>query len=392
MNFKKLLSLFLSVAIIFCSFSTVFATENLIDDKYICYGDLTEGENKIWTYSWQEDEVRNLFVYYTFTMTEDGYFYLHYGTPHTSMTATVQNENDYYETVFQDYHTRRIYKLEKGDYKLIVDVIDSCVDVKIHAGCLEGDITDISINYDVIDEVDFERWSDNQFECYADSTFTFSSGKTYHFTDGKLSGTIDSEFNHGKNDITIDFLSSQIKSTATIYPISHYIENAEILNLEECCNKTIEYFDYAEFYYPTVGKVRVTFTNGTEKIITTNEHISLANGQEYPVDLYYYYNKYFSNLGKGKCELSITIGSEPIKIYYFNGTKASFAENLNVLKEEINFLNNRSLNELKAVFENPNDPKKTMLHLENSYLYLLSCFLPIFDFCFYYSIFAFLQI
>ena len=45
------------------------ATENLIDDKYICYGDLTEGENKIWTYSWQEDEVRNLFVYYTFTMT-----------------------------------------------------------------------------------------------------------------------------------------------------------------------------------------------------------------------------------------------------------------------------------------------------------------------------------
>ncbi|MBR3818259.1 MAG: hypothetical protein IKJ41_03835 [Clostridia bacterium] len=392
MKFKKTLSLILSVTIILCSFSTVFATENLIDDKYICYGDLTEGENKIWTYSWQEDAVHNLFVYYTFTMTEDGYFYLHYGTPHTSMTATVQNENDYYETVFQDYRTSRIYKLEKGDYKLIVDVIYSCVDVEIQTGCLEGEITDISFDYDMIDEIDFERWHDNQFECYADSTFNFSSGKTYSFTDGTLFGTIDSEFKNGKNDITVYFLGSQIKSTATVYPISHYIEDAELINAEEYFNKTIEYFEYADFYHPTHGIIYITHTNGTQETITTNELIRLANGQEYPVDLDYFYDKYFSNFGKGNCELSITIGSEPIKTYYFNGTKASFAENLNVLTEEIKFWGKYSLNELKAVFENPNDPEETMLHLEYVYSYLLYCFSLLFDFCFYYSTFAFLRI
>lgn len=108
MKIKKFISVILSVIILFCSVVTVSAAGNTVDDKYIYYGDLSEGVTTVWT----GDEVYDFFVYYTFTMSEDGYFYLHYGTPHITMDTKIVNEdncieNNYYETFFGNLNIKK---------------------------------------------------------------------------------------------------------------------------------------------------------------------------------------------------------------------------------------------------------------------------------------------
>ena len=393
MKVKKFISVILSVIILFCSVVTVSAAGNTVDDKYIYYGDLSEGVTTVWT----GDEVYDLFVYYTFTMSEDGYFYLHYGTPHITMDTKIVNEdncieNNYYETFFWEFeHKERIYKLNKGEYKLLIDVFDSFMEVDVYAGCLEGAITDISFGYDMIEDTDILCWSD-EFESYADAVFTFSSGKTYNFTDGTLYGTFDNEFKYGKNDITIDFLGSEIKSTATVYPISHYISDVEVNSIEDYYDKTIEYFDHADFCYPENELIYITFTDGSTRTIVGSESVKLPNGNSYDVTFDSFYDMYFANFGEGNCALEIEIGYQTVKTYYFNGTKASLAENVNLLTDEIKKQNYWIAENLQDAFKNASDSETAKEYIDFAFWNWLEKLFTVFNFCFYYSTFSFIRI
>lgn len=390
---KKIISVILSLTMLFCSVVTVSATENTIDDKYIYYGDLSEGVTTAYT----GRDVHDLFVYYTFTMPEDGYFCLHYGTPHIRMTAQIINEekcseNIYHETYFWEFdRTERIYKLEKGDYKLLVDILDSYMEVNIFSGCLEGTITDISFDYDMVDRADILCRSD-EFECYADAVFSFSSGKTYSFTDGTLCGTFDSGFKYGKNDITIDFLGSEINSTATVYPISHYVSDVEVDNIEDYYDKTIEFFDRADFCYPENESIFITFTDGSTRTIEGSESVKLPNGNSYAVTFDSLYDIYFSNFGEGNCRLDLEIGYQTVKTYYFNGTKASLAENVNLITDEIKEQNCWITENIQDAFENASDFETAKRYIDNVFEIWFGKLITVFNFCYYYSTFSFMRI
>ncbi len=265
------------------------------------------------------------------------------------------------------------------------------MEVDVYAGCLEGAITDISFGYDMIEDTDILCWSD-EFESYADAVFTFSSGKTYNFTDGTLYGTFDNEFKYGKNDITIDFLGSEIKSTATVYPISHYISDVEVNSIEDYYDKTIEYFDHADFCYPENELIYITFTDGSTRTIVGSESVKLPNGNSYDVTFDSFYDMYFANFGEGNCALEIEIGYQTVKTYYFNGTKASLAENVNLLTDEIKKQNYWIAENLQDAFKNASDSETAKKYIDFAFWNWLEKLFTVFNFCFYYSTFSFIRI
>ena len=393
---QKILSFLLALTVVFCAASAAYAVEtNLETDaaEYLYYGELSEGWNTIWEDDWQEKIIKNLYVYYSFSIPESGYYRLNYGTPHTDMYAEIYGEYNYKETLFQSYAVGKIYYLEKGNYKLTVDVYYSDVDVSIFAEYLGERITDISFNYDQVLDYDFywyNFYSDEitEFNSTADATLTFSSGKTYKFDDGTLYGTIDSEYKDGVNNVKIYFLEQYIPTTATVFPASHYISDVEINNLEYYYDKNLEYFNYVDYVLPYGETIKFTFTDGSVQYIDCDYYmyITLPNGQDYEIDVSVFYDHYFSLLNGGNCCMEIRMGSNYLKEYYFDGTKVSFKENIDSLFEQTKHHFDEMICNLTLAVKNK---EETAIYLENSFIELFEISIILFDFVYYYTSLSF---
>lgn len=347
MKCKKIISLLLALVIAFGSGGAAFAadTDLLINGtEYIYYGELTEGDTLVW--SRDGDYVENLYVYYTFNAPADGYYSFVCGTPHTGMDARVCDPDsdievpDCESTYYDWFLHRKLYYLNAGEYNLVIDVYSSAEDVEIDFSCLGEEITGITFDYDQLLDSDFD-WYQNMygeyvFDSTADATIEFSSGKTFEYIGGTLYGTIDSEYHDGINNIKIEFFDFYVPSTATVYPVSHYISDIEISNLEYYMENSIEYYNYCDGLEPNGETVTVTFADGSTQQFTwdSGNSVEFPNGQYYRIDIDY--DKTYS-LGGNECSMQICIDYATLKEYQVSCKKASLSENLKMLSKDMGY-------------------------------------------------------
>lgn len=394
---KIILSFFLALTIALSYTCAVFAyTDNHTESEYICYGELAEGQNTIWEYDWpKQDMIEDLYVYYSFTTPEDGYFLLGYGTPHTDMYAQIYNEYDYIETEFNYYGVHRIYYLKKGEHKLIVDIYNSLVDVNIYAEYLGEKITDISFNYEQLLDYDLEWYGTEgnySFDSYADATITFSSGKTYEFSEGMLEGTTDSNPIDGKNNVTVEFLNQKIDSTVTVYPASHYVTDVELSNAEYYTENTVENYNYLEKEYPYGETVTLTFSNGTTQIVEytpSSTYIEFPNGQYYELEIYYDTD---SNIFTPNThQLEICLGYNCVlKEYEINGSKATLAENIKSFINDNKEVSGLIFENIAPMLRSIGDKEAFSYYFEKIYSGFLEICINCFDLFRYYATFSFI--
>ncbi len=401
MKFKKLLSLILSAAIIVCSFTTAFATDGILEIggyEYIYRGELSYG----WTEVCERPSfsTEDLYIYYTFNAPEDGYYLFGYGTPHTSMWAGITDINtgtepDYEETIRYYYAVNKIYYLEKGSYNFVIDIYSTAEGVNIQSEFLGKDIIDISFDYEQLLDYDLYWYGSEEnysFVSYADATISFSSGKSYSFSDGILEGVRNSEPVEGKNDVTVYFLDKEISTFVTVYPVTHFISDAEISNVEHYLENGVEYYNYLEKEYPYGETITVTFTDGTKQTVeykTSREWVTLPNGQEY--EIYVVYDTEYGYFNRNTYHLQIRVGYDcVIKSYDINNSKATFIENIKALHED----NKEPLNEfsenIKPMFKSLGDKEAFLWYFGNVIVNFLVICTNYNDFFRYYAMFSFI--
>ncbi len=397
MMIKKIITIVLLLVLSFGVCTSAFAVETKVIER-VYYGELKDGENLVCEQEGLQI-IENVFVYYTFSIPQDGYFYLHYGTPHTSMAVEISGENTYDETTFNYDLVSRVYFLKKGNYELTVDVYSSYAPVNVCASYLGEEITDISFNYDLILDCDFDYYDDylgvkNYFETTADATITFSSGKTYLYDDGTLYGTLDSEYKDGLNNVTVNFMDKSVPATITVYPISHYISDVEIYNIEDYYDKNLEYFNHLDETLPYGENIKVTFTDGSSKTATIGYNytsVTMPNGQQYEIDFDVYYDHYFSAFRKtGNCNVVVEIGNATIKEYYFDGTKVSFTENAYSFIEQSKYCFESMNYNTNLAIGNWEDKEVRNYHLENVMAEFFELYMLFYDFIWYYTMFSFI--
>lgn len=396
---QKILSFLLALTVVFCASSAAYAVEtNLKTDaaEYLYYGELSEGWNTIWEYDYEMEFTEDIYVYYNFSIPSDGYFCVNYGTPHTDMYAEIPGQYNYKVAYYLDYGYKKLYYLEKGDYVLKVDVYSSAVDVQVYTSFLGESITDITFDYDQVMNYDFDYYSDYSneklnFKSYASATFTFSSGKTYSFNSGLLQGTMESDFVEGINNVTVEIFQQKIPTTVTVYLISHYIADIEISNIENYYDENIIYYDGVDATYPYGETLTVTFTDGSTKSMEVNGYmyVTLSNGQDYIIDIYAY-TDYFGESLFEQCCYEICIGTSTIKLYCFDGTKASLGSNIERLKGEINYYREDIAYYLKYATDNFANKEELSYGLMGAFSGMFEIYVILVDFFFYYTTFSFI--
>lgn len=398
---KKTISTVLAIIIAFSSAVTVFAAEDnnpeLNGTEYRYYGELTEGWTEVCEDGW---DIKDIYAYYTFNASSDGYYVFSYGTPHTSMWAGVYNvesgctEPDYVETVYDYFAVDKIYYLEKGKYNFVVDIYSSAEEVNIYSEFLGEEITDITFNYDQLLDYDLFWWGsegNRSFESYADATITFSSGKTYEFSNGVLEGTADSEPVDGKNNVRVDFLDKKIASTVTVYPVSYFVSDVELSNAEHYLENAVEFYNDLEKKYPYGETVTVTFTDGTTQTVeysTFQKYITLPNGQDYEFDIYYYTNSSF--FSRNTYQMKICLGYNCVmREYEVNGIKATFIENIKLMQENNKFYSDEMFNNIGPMLSSVGNKEDFMYYFGNVIINLLEIYVNCYDFFHYYTAVSF---
>lgn len=292
---KSAVSVILALTVCLSMFVFAYAaedTKNINGTEYIYYGKMpSDGRTEIECETYEG--IFDLNVYYSFNAPENGYYRISYGTPHTSAYACLYERTDIYgetyysdiycETSYPDYYSvQDIYYLNQGEYIFTAEITDSAVKVDFNSEYLGERITDYSFAYDQILEADFSC-SSGQFNSSAQATITFSSGEVIEFngnTHGFLKG---SELVEGENDVSVEFCGDLIEITATVYPASYYIKDAQLSNAEYYLEQSVINND---FVYPYGETVTVTLTDGTMQTAVLKQgedYITLPNGQDYAV-------------------------------------------------------------------------------------------------------------
>lgn len=355
MKAKKLLSAILAFCITFGCAVTSFATND--GAQHLEFGALEEGRNLICECDNAYDSIDDLYVRFDISIPSDGYYLLKYGTPHTDMCAEIVNTFDYTETIYEDYMIQRVYCLEKGNYELNVDIYSTAADVFVYWEFLGENITDISYGYDLIYDCDFwiyDEYNGKQyFATYADAIISFSSGKEYRLNKGFLTGTIDSEYSEGSNNLTIAFLGKSFSTIANIYPISNYIEDISISNIESYYDDWKVYFNDYDCVYPYGEIITVTFTDSSTKNFTYDSSntidITIPNGGCYELYIFANYDPYENN-NNLDCHYDIYVSGVIVKSYHFEGTKASAIENIDSFRNQLNDILNFITENISQLF------------------------------------------
>ena len=401
--FKKAVSVILTFITIFAVCPSVFATDSYVSDEtvYEYYGELTLGWNNVWEDNNLVDGtycIDDLYVYYSFSVPESGYYCLHYGTPHTEMNADIDGAIYFNKRNPFDYSTKKLFYLEKGNYKLLIDVYCSVVDVNFYFDFLGESVTDISFNHDLLLDCDF-YYSYDSFDnkhyinTEADAAITFSSGKIYDFENGSLFGTMKNSPVEGSNDMIIDFHNRSFNVTANVHSVSHYIKDVEISNIENYYSNVLKYYNDVKPDFPYGEEVTITFKDGTTQSFEYNYTyltVTMPNGQDYPFDILFDYDPYSDSFEDGACLYLVTIGYATVKEYRFDGKPASFTENLNSLKEQYDYCLSEFTYYLKEAVGSFGNPQKSVMCFAECALCVLNMLIEFCVFFCYYTMFRFL--
>lgn len=336
MKIKKFLSFILIFAIVFST--TQFA---IVANGYNYLGEIKEGTTTIYREDIKSSEHCLNFSLYKFSAPYDGYYLFEHGGPEGYIWGYLEHKSgdfvfDLIQTESEDNATQQIYYLDKGEYDFNVELASFEGTLDIYTEYLGESVTDITFDYELIEDCDFHEWKDENtycFKMYADATIHFPFNKEFVLKNGKLSGTLTSKFVEGENEIIIDFMDQQILSSVTVYPVSHYVTDAQLSNAEKYTENVYVYYngEYHINKYPYGETVTVTFSDGSTACSAysyINSLVVFPNGHDYRAYVRY-------DVGAvGRNTLQIWIENTLIREYKLNSTKALFKNNVDLFVQE----------------------------------------------------------
>lgn len=343
-------------------FTHTFEDGDTFNRTYIYQGTLTEGLNGI-GYSSEYEA-------YSFNAEKAGFYYV------VSSGCSVETAKTYGNGKADGFRDREdwiydsknnhgsVFYLNEETVIFLVDNYELSPSVYIE---YYGEIESAS---DASDEIcyllnyDFEEVDANGKAQYA--YFSYPFVLDINFSNGKTLST-DTEFGryfysdtkmiNGENELTVYFLDNKLQIKLDLFEISYFIENIEASNVEKYLDVK-EYYDgridYSEYGIKNQETLTVTFTDSTKKSFVYSSdyesdnystEITLPNGKEFtPVIRQITYNdgkKVFvvADSYTGSFEYDDGITDEDFGTIYLkkdcNVTKASLAENLELLKSKV---------------------------------------------------------
>ena len=168
--------------------------------------------------------------------------------------------------------------------------------------------------------------------------------------------------------------------------------DAEISNVDNYTQNTLKYYNRLEKTYPYGETITVTFTDGTKQSLeytSFQEYVTLSNGQDYPLEIYY--DTDYDILSRQSYQLEICLGYNcVIKEYEVNSPKASFVDNIKSFFEDNSPCLNEMFESLGPMLGSIGNKEEFMLHLETIVLNFLQIYINCYDFFIYYSTFSFI--
>lgn len=338
-------------------------------------GTLTEGWQDI------EDTNEEYNTCYEFTAEKDGYYSLSF--PSNELTASFAGTYDdgkatnYAEQIFTtcyddggDLCFRRIAYLKKGT---------TLINVKFNEENPAG--TSIGINYIAqeiagisYDEKEVEFLLRDYDEVYVNEdekfigldieySIFFSNPSSYILGLNWLECTYEGELKAGENTLTVTNIPGfEQEITAGIYNVVDIVESVELENAENYLDATELYDGTYEYDAYTNEKVTVNFKDGTSETITyidgEENLVTFPCGKEYYLYVGHTVDER-ADIGTGKLILCVNFGwSDYYAATDCDVTEASFAQNSEALKNNINTLSEKLTNHwhyyITNIFEDGN--------------------------------------
>ncbi len=360
---KKLIAVLLAIATLFTLFATsASALEKGDIVEWDHYGDYTEeilydgtvklGENHI-TFPDEAYDGEDYNVCYELTVEKDGYYkvassdcYFSFAETYSQLTAA--NFKDcLLDCLYDDENwiTGEIYYLTSGTHlmKAYSYYSSSTIKIEYYAEA----ITDIEYDEESVknlvmecDEVYIDNY-EKIIGIEIDYKVVFSNSKILENDNlNWLVFNYEGELADGENKVNLIVPGYEEEAVIGIYEAEDFIKEIKLENFENYSNASQLYIEY---YYntPSLEGLEATFiyTDGSKQtfVVGKDETITLPNGREFRV-LFDSTVDERSEIGTGELTLYAYIGDG--KIYYleqYDVKKASFAENLELYKENIGY-------------------------------------------------------
>lgn len=251
--------------------------------------------------------------YVDFDAVESGYYSLvcdyedEYGFGYVFVANDSQGDviNGFYEHEVNPYGGMSVYYLEEGENTIVVAKGKNFESSNIAVEYLGEEITDIEIDKDDLNNVvlGYDEPAKGGMILYQDQSsiekgryanhfrtkIKFSSGKTYDMGDSSLNYVVkDGHLKEGKNEVVFTFFGKEYEKVITARPITDYVKNIEISNLDEF---TVAQIGEEGFVYeaPEKYEVTVTYADSSEETFdgaTWDRVLKFDNGVELKVDFF----------------------------------------------------------------------------------------------------------
>jgi len=382
---KSIIAATLALAMLLCSVPAFAAEEGETvkwygtwshTDEYYYEGELEEGETKF-------DENIPDSVYYTFNAEEEGYYVLtrengwlaffepaeikedgFYGEKYSDVNIGIMSETGHFADMFYLEEGEHIFGVTYGEGTASPTSLAECGGFSFEyfgKEVVDLEFDEYALNDYIINSIRWDEYSDVEsgypYYLYMSGvSVIFETEKTVTVDRNAFSLVSQEELKEGANDFTIRFLDYEENVTITAYPLSHFIESAELSNVEKNLDVMFYYdgsFKHSENFEGEY--VTVTFTDGTKKEYVINEfnsaEIEFDNGRIYTVDVGY--ASKFDDPKNPECSIYIQFSYEDIiGNYECNAEMVSYRENLKWFINNVELNTKWQIKNIKYAFEN----------------------------------------
>jgi len=380
---KSIVAAILALVVLLCSMPAFAAEEGETvkwygtcsrSDEYYCAGELEEGKVEF-----NEDIPDSIF--YTFDAAEEGYYLLtrengwlaffepqeiksdgYYGEKYGEVNIGIISETGHFADLYYLEEGEHIFGVTYGEGTASPSSLAECGGFSF--GYCGKEVVDLgfdeyALNDYIIDTIRWDEYSgvESGYPYYlymSGVSVIFEPEKTVTVDRNAFSLVSQEELKEGANNFTIRFLGYEENVTITAYPLSHFIESAELSNVEK--NLDVMFYYDGSFKPSEIFEgehVTVTFTDGTKKEcvidVYNSAEIEFDNGRIYTIDVGYASN--FDDPKNPGCSIYIQFSYEDIiGNYVCNVKQVSDKENLEWLMDKIELNTKWEIENIKHAF------------------------------------------
>lgn len=361
---KSIIAATLALVMLLCSVPA-FAAEPAETVKWYWWEDNYheyhyEGELKEGTVEFDKDTPE--FIYYTFEAQEEGYYLMSLENEWLGAIMPEEIKNGcFYGEIYSDEHIGKIagtdsfatlWHVEKGEYIIGFFVGGGTGSPSTIAECggfsieyCGKEVTDLSFEESSLEnlildcDLRFDEYSGKENAYYMFDIdgveITFDAGKVVAVDDNGYSLISKNTIKEGTNDFTVTFLGYEEDISVTAYDLAHFVKSAELSNPEKYTDIKMFYNGDYQYNDDFSGEtVMITLADDSKITCELDEFgyakITLDNGREYFIDVYYSFNW-------TECDLYISFDyyGDTLGKYECNVEQASVKENSEALKNNI---------------------------------------------------------